>query len=125
VKISWHNVVSQSRRRFFSERWLVVIAGISLVFLIALTWILNRAIPPRVEPISLHYTTSFGVDLVGPRDRMFILPGFGLLVFLVNTILAAVVLERERIMSYFLVLTSFVFTVLLGFAVWTLIIQNR
>lgn len=117
--------MSQGRRRFFSERWLVVIAGMSVIILIVIAWILHRLIPPRAEPISLHYTTSFGVDLIGPRDRMFILPGFGLLVFLINIIVAAFVLERERIMSYFLVLTSFVFTLLLGFAAWTLIIQNR
>lgn|GEM_PF-4580297 len=125
MKISWPKVLNQDRRRFFAERWLVVATSSTLVILLAAVWTLHYAIPPQAEPITLHYTTSFGVDLIGPRNRMFIVPAFGALVFLVNTILAMVVLRRERMVSYFLVFTSLILSLFLVFAEWTLILQNR
>lgn len=125
MKISWRNVLNQDRRRFFAERWLVVAASSTIVILLVAAWALHYAIPARAEPITLHYTTSFGVDLIGARNRMFIVPAFGALVFLVNTILAIVVFRRERVVSYFLVFTSFTLALFLVFAEWTLILQNR
>lgn len=125
MKISWPKILNQDRRRFLAERWLVVATSSTIVVLVATAWALHYGIPPRTEPITLHYTTSFGVDLIGPRNRMFIIPAFGALVFLVNTILALVVLRRERVVSYFLVFASFVLALFLVFAEWTLILQNR
>jgi hypothetical protein len=50
----------------------------------------------------LHYTIYFGIDSFGPWYYIFLLPGFGLLVFLVNTALAVAVVNREKMLSYFL-----------------------
>ena len=59
---------------------------------------------PAVIP--LHYTIYFGIDLLGPWQWLFLLPGLGLVVLLVNSGLALPLFGRERIASYFLVVAS-------------------
>jgi len=56
-----------------------------------------------IPAIPLHYNIYFGIDLIGPPIRIFILPLFGFLVVLVNLILSYIIYIKERLLSYFLV----------------------
>lgn len=55
------------------------------------------------ELISLHYNIYFGIDLLGFWYQIYLLPGLGLLFFLINFVLAGLFYSKEKIISYFLI----------------------
>ena len=50
----------------------------------------------------LHYTVGIGVDLVGKRNQLFVIPLAGLTIALVNSVIAYSVYEKNKIASIFL-----------------------
>jgi len=48
--------------------------------------ILLILLKPATENIILHYNVYFGVDMIGKRFQVFILPGVGLIIFIINFI---------------------------------------
>ncbi|HEX9664233.1 MAG TPA: hypothetical protein VGA49_00225 [Patescibacteria group bacterium] len=60
-------------------------------------------ISPTSEPITLHYNIYFGIDLIGAWYKVYFLPLFGLIVIVVNFVLAYFLHKQEKILSYFLV----------------------
>lgn len=72
-------------------------------------------------PIVLHYNVDWGVDYFGEVKNIFILPLAGLVIFLLNGILALRLWIRMKILAYFLVsitLISEVFLWLSGIALY-------
>ncbi|KKQ78689.1 MAG: hypothetical protein UT02_C0059G0002 [Parcubacteria group bacterium GW2011_GWC2_38_7] len=65
-----------------------------------------RLLPADQAFIPLHYNTYLGVDKFGDWLNIFILPGLGLLILLVNTLFAVLIYNRKDMLSYFLVITS-------------------
>lgn len=65
-----------------------------------------KLLPADQAFIPLHYNTYLGVDNFGPWYNIFILPALGLLIFIVNSLLAATIYNRKDILSYFLVITN-------------------
>lgn len=63
-------------------------------------------LPAEQAFIPLHYNIYLGVDSFGPWQQIFIMPGFGLFVLLINTILALSLFNRKKIISYFLTISS-------------------
>lgn len=57
--------------------------------------------------IPLHYNIYFGVDLLGDKKEIFKLPSTGAIFFLLNFALSFFLYERERILSYFLIIAGF------------------
>jgi hypothetical protein len=53
--------------------------------------------------VPLHYNIYFGIDLVGAPRRLFFLPAFGSLVWLLNSCLAYWLYTKEKVLSHFLV----------------------
>ena len=65
-----------------------------LVFLIfnILAWVFSVYIYNQVSHnlVVLHYNVNFGIDLVGDRSQLFVLPILGIVIMLVNFILLTV-----------------------------------
>ena len=64
------------------------------------------SLPEDQSFIPLHYNIYLGVDLFGRWQRIFILPGIGLFIFILNTILALFLYDKKEIISYFLTICS-------------------
>lgn len=89
------------------------------------TWVLLLVTLSRQSGnIVLHYTTYFGVDLVGSWERALLVPAFGLLLLAFNTAVAKAFLDTHRLFSsFFLVLTP-IFELLLFFAAIFIVLAN-
>jgi hypothetical protein len=51
--------------------------------------------------VPLHYNIYSGIDLFGPWWRIFMIPAIGLIIFVLNLILAVGIWPRDRVLSYF------------------------
>ena len=80
-----------------------------------MTWIfLYWQIQPQVEPVVLRYNIYFGINLIGPWWQVFWWPLLGLIILIVNFILANWMLRNNRFLSYFLVYTATLCQILLA-----------
>ena len=83
-----------------------VAVGLSLLFLalilILLLWRLRPVVSGR-DLIPLHYNVYVGVDRVGPWTRLLWIPGFGLLVLILNILCASWWYGREKMLSTFFI----------------------
>ncbi len=64
-------------------------------------WLIIR-IKPQVEPIFLHYNVMFGVDYIGEWWRIFYLPMFGLIIWLVNAVLGWLYFSKNKFVAQLL-----------------------
>ena len=98
---------------FFSEdffqsqitRWLL---GLSLAANL-INWIILKIFVQPVDfPIILHYNVYFGVDILGDWKQVFTLPFLGIVLLVINVLLALFFYDnKERIASYILLLAMF------------------
>ncbi|MAF13962.1 MAG: hypothetical protein CMI53_03645 [Parcubacteria group bacterium] len=69
--------------------------------------------------ISLHYNIYFGIDLLGSKYQLFLLPVLGLIFFFINLLIGSMVYTKEKILSYFLsgasTLSQFIFLIAVAF----------
>lgn len=86
----------------------VVLISFILSFLLNLfIWLfLYFKIKPSPNPIFLHYNIYFGVDLIGPWWRIYLLPLTGILALFINFIISAIIYDKEKILSYFLMIIA-------------------
>lgn len=106
--------------RFYKNKYVLVQLAISAVLQFGLWMYIFANINLYTDSTFLHYTVGVGVDLVGSRLQIFIMPAIGLSVFLANTALAYLMFKRARMTSYFLVtLTTLLHVFLLIGAVLT------
>jgi hypothetical protein len=93
---------------FFKNRLILWMIGLNLFFNLANWIILWRFIRPVDSSIILHYNVYFGVDMTGDWKNAFILPLIGLIIFLINLILAHYFFQKlERIASHILLMAGF------------------
>ena len=90
---------------FFRDRIVYYSAIVAVIFIVAQVLLLQLNIKPRSEPVSLHYTTYFGVDFIGAWYLLYLIPllGFGLAIL--NLTLAFVFAKHDKLLSYILILT--------------------
>jgi len=73
--------------------YLVIIAAL---FINALIWFLIIwRLPASATWIPLHYNTYLGIDWIGPWIKIIYYPSLGLLILLVNILLAAVIMPKK------------------------------
>ena len=75
---------------------------LNILIWLGIVWQMNNF----SESMPLHYNIYFGIDLLGDWYQIFILPGLGLLFFLINFIAGFVSYHKEKIISYFLAGTA-------------------
>jgi len=94
-------------RNFFLKDRFIISALLTAIALNIILWIiLYLKIKPSEYPIPLHYNIFFGVDLVGEYNKIYILPGIGILILFFNLILSFSLYKKERLASYLLIGTA-------------------
>lgn len=84
---------------FFKHKF-VLVSFLTGLFLNLSSWLLLIwKIKPSAEPIPLHYTIYFGIDLIGPWQRAYLIPGLGLLFLILNFFLGQQIFRQERVLG--------------------------
>lgn len=114
-----------TNKDFFQSK--IVLWLLALNFLINLAnWIILAIFINRVDGgIILHYNVYFGVDSIGDFKQAFLMPAIGLILLVLNSVLAAYFYKnKERIASYVLLLSSLMAQLSLVVASASVIIIN-
>lgn len=77
------------------------------------------------EQVPLHYNAVYGIDFVGEARQIYQLPATGLVVLLVNFLLARSVYPSFRFFGYILTFTAFVVQIILLVGGIFVVILNR
>lgn len=102
--------------------WLLLLSAIANIA----NWVVLKIfIIPVYFSIILHYNVYFGVDVRGSWKQVFILPGIGLMLWLMNAFLALYFYCcKERIAAYLLLIASLMIQLSLIVASISLILIN-
>ena len=101
------------KKDFFKNRFVLINLFLALFLNILLWYLLFKGTPQERDLVPLHYSIYFGIDLIGPWYKIFILPILGAVFFLINSILGFLFYHLEKILSYFLVTASVLIQVFL------------
>jgi len=108
-------------KEFFKNTINRLLMGSSLLLNIALFLFFYFFIKQNNIPIVLHYNVDWGVDYFGEIKTLFILPTVGVIIFLLNGVLALKLWRENRILSYFLTTATFLiqgFLIISGIALY-------
>lgn len=72
--------------------------GVNLLIWAWLAW----NIRPQEAAIFLHYNVLFGVDLIGPWHRIFLVPLAGLSILIVNALIGWFLFSKDKFVSHVL-----------------------
>lgn len=97
---------SNSFTSSLSDKFISLNLFFSLLINISLWLLLAYQTRNFTDTISLHYNIYFGIDLLGSRYKVFLLPALGLVFLAINSLVGLLVYKREKILSYFLFGTS-------------------
>ena len=87
---------------FLKNQKLIIGLGLSVI-INAFIWLWFIFIFRNMNDlIPLHYTIYFGIDLIGEKVKIFILPQVGLFIIIVNNFLSLLLYHKEKLVSYFL-----------------------
>jgi len=87
---------------FFGNRFTKINLFLSVFLNLGLWLFLAGQAKNFIAATPLHYNIYFGIDLLGPWYRVFLLPLIGFAFLAVNFLAGAAIYRRERILSYFL-----------------------
>lgn len=110
-----------SMKDFFKDNIIKFLLIFSLALNVSLFLFFYFFIKHSDIPIVLHYNVNWGVDYFGEVKSIFILPLVGLIIFLLNSILALRTWARMKSLAYFLsviILISEVFLWLAGISLY-------
>jgi hypothetical protein len=115
---------SLTKVKFFKNRMNRL--AMLLIFLSNLTaWAyIGLKIKPQANPIYLHYNIYFGVDLIGPWHRAFLMPAVGLLLILINPTIAFFLYKKNSMMAQVLLWLTFIFQLVILLASYLIVQQN-
>lgn len=111
-------------KEFFKDNIVKLLLILSLVLNLGLFLFFYFFIKQSDIPIVLHYNVDWGVDYFGEVKNIFILPLVGLIIFLLNIVLALKIWVRMKSLAYFLGAATLISEVFLWLAAATLYIIN-
>ncbi len=109
---------------FIQDPLVVVLFFFAAVVLLAAYGALIVFVAPRPEPMIIHYSIYFGIDLIGQWYELYAMPVVGTFLWLVNGSLLLLVYKQLRVVAYFLATTSSAVSVLVLIATSLLIWVN-
>jgi hypothetical protein len=121
--LSSHTLEAPSDPRFDGRLLALAVAA----FLInAGSWgLLFWKLPPTDGTVFLHYNVFYGIDLVGGWRELLWMPGSGLAIFAVNTVI--VLLSRQqldRFLKTVVMMMTVVFEIMITYATFLIILLN-
>jgi len=97
----------------WESKFSLLIIGLAIVVNIAIWIILYFKIEPSSYPIPLHYNIYTGIDAIDYWYKIFIIPGFGITVILINVIIGLFFNLKEKIISYIMYTAAMIIQIIL------------
>lgn len=88
---------------FYFRLYLIILLGVNLINWLLAWWL---EISVNQDLMILHYNINFGVNLIGEVNRVFIIPALGLIIILINTVLASVNMRHKDFKFITIILQS-------------------
>ncbi len=110
LKKIWQKV---KQVNIWHDKFVLVFTVLSVLANFAIWMILALRIKPSVYPIPLHYNIYGGIDTIDLWYKVFVVPGFGLFLLLVNFVASLLFYRREKFVTHLLTVSNFVVQVLL------------
>ncbi|MFA6537008.1 MAG: hypothetical protein WCT18_01270 [Patescibacteria group bacterium] len=85
---------------------------------------LVKNLPENQSSIPLHYNIYLGIDLFGPWTLILLVPLLGLLIAIVNSLLAVLLYNKKEIISYFLIFSTIIIQILFIISTFLTILIN-
>ena len=100
--------------KHFWQNWTVRILLMIILLLVVSHFVwLYKKVGWSTEIIPLHYNIYFGSDWLGASYWVYLYPTIGLLIVIVNLVLAYFFVGWHRLISYFLLSQAIIFNILL------------
>lgn len=113
------------RWKQFFRRPIVWIPLLLALLLNLAAWVLLLIhVSPQPDLIVLHYTLSFGVDMLGRWSEAFLIPALGLILMVANTFFARYFEERSHITAYFFLVMTPVVELIILLSIIFLVLAN-
>lgn len=104
---------------------LILLICLGLAINLALWIFLWQMIEPSPYPVILHYNIYFGADYLGNVNQVYTLPGIGLIIILVNSVLAFLFRKKQKTISYLLIGILPLIQIFLFIAGISIVVINR
>lgn len=115
----------QLRVMFIQDRYLLALLALSLFLNLGLYVFLVLAVKIGSEPLVLHYSVYFGIDLIGEWYQIYFMPVVGTFIFIINIFLALFFYLKERLAGYLLAGSCFLAELFLAVSGFLVYLVNR
>jgi hypothetical protein len=96
-----NNLRQQLKIIWLQDKILLILFLVSLILNLLLYLAILGWVRAQTEPLILHYSVYFGIDLIGSWYRLYLMPAVGSFLLLVNFFLTILFYRKERIIGYF------------------------
>ncbi len=94
---------------------------IASLILNILLWVLFYfRIPIQIEPLILRYNIYVGINLIGNWYSVFNFSLIGLLIIILNFVLAKIIYKKDKLLAHFLIITALICQIVL--LIWGVVI---
>ncbi|MBT6691485.1 hypothetical protein HOB10_04100 [Candidatus Parcubacteria bacterium] len=109
---------------FYRDRLVFWLLNFSILFILG-TWALFLIKKIEQGPLTvLHYNIYVGIDMFGHSKWLYIVPGIVLAFTLLNIYLAVLLWTKQRIMSYFLLVSSLLVNSIIFIYIFNILNRN-
>jgi hypothetical protein len=102
-----------AKNPFWKSRYNSIMILNSLLLNLGIWLFLYLRIKPSEYLVPIHFNVYFGIDVIDKWTKVFVIPKIGVIVVLINLILAYFIFPHEKFISYFLSSSSFFAQILL------------
>ena len=88
------------KHEIWESKYSLIVLGLAIISNLSIWLILYYRIEPSEYPIPLHYNVYTGIDAVDYWYKIFIIPAFGLLSIIINSLIGLYFNLREKLISY-------------------------
>lgn len=89
-----------------------------------LAWLIIARLTAGQELAILHYNVLFGIDFIGSPWQIWLLPLYGLLLYLGNNLLALTLQAKDRLAAQILIGASLMVNLFLALALYSIYLIN-
>lgn len=109
---------------FFKKRFPLAIFTISFLLMLTGFFLAYIHLIDSDRPLIIHFDVFQGIDFFGVRNDVFTIILIAFTVILINLFLAIAIFERERFLSYILIIAGLFFSLLVLIAVAIIVSIN-
>ncbi len=101
------------KNEIWESKFSLIVLGMAILSNMAIWLILYFRVEPSDYPIPLHYNIYTGIDAIDYWYKIFIIPGFGILVIFINILIGIFFNNKEKFISYIMYTAALIIQIML------------